>query len=197
MKRYLKLNFALALFAMIATSTAMAGTEEKMVIALKTDHFELAETDISTLDVGEAKTIETESGKVIDIIRTAEGAEIYVDGELLEMNFDHEGLHEEHMIRKHVEIICEEGEDCDKHIVMHAEGDTDISEWMLEGGDHVIIHREIEISCSDDETETSCSDNAVWVTDHEDVDIEELHKRHAGGDAHKVIVINKEIDSES
>ena len=197
MKRYLKLNFALALFAMIATSTAMAGTEEKMVIALKTDHFELAETDISTLDVGEAKTIETESGKVIDIIRTAEGAEIYVDGELLEMNFDREGLHEEHLIRKHVEIICEEGEDCGKHIVMHAEGEADTSEWMVEGGDHVIIHKEIELSCSDDGTGTSCSDNAVWVTDHGDIDSEELHELHAGGDVHKVIVIKKEIGSEN
>ncbi len=37
------------------------------------------------------KTIETDSGKIIDILRTADGAEIYVDGELLEMNFDDEG----------------------------------------------------------------------------------------------------------
>jgi len=152
MNRYLNLNFAIILLAIFVSGTVLAEAEEKMIIALKTDHFEVAETDISTLAVGEAKTIETDSGKVIDIIRTADGAEIYVDGELLEMDFDHEGLHEEHMIRKHVEIICAEGEDCDKHIVMHAEGDTDI---------------------------------------------EALHELHANGEAHKVIVIKKEIDAEN
>ena len=34
--------------------------EEKMVIALKTDSFELAETDISTLAIGESQIIETD-----------------------------------------------------------------------------------------------------------------------------------------
>jgi hypothetical protein len=197
MNRYLKLNFALVLLAIFVSGTVLAETEEKMIIALKTDHFELAETDISTLAVGEAKTIETESGKVIDIIRTADGAEIYVDGERLEMDFDHEGLHEEHMIRKHIEIICDEGEDCDKHTVIHAEGDTDISEWMVEGGDHVIIRKEIELSCTDDESGTSCSDSKVWVTDDEDIDIEALHGMHTNGEARKVIVIKKQIDSEN
>ena len=81
MKHCLKTVFTLAAFALIATGSVYAETE--MVIALKTDKFELTETDISTLAIGEARTIETDSGSVIDILRTADGADIYVDGELL------------------------------------------------------------------------------------------------------------------
>jgi hypothetical protein len=195
MKHLLKLNFALALCALLATGAAVAESEEKMVIAIKTDHSELAQTDISELAVGEAKTIQTDSGKVIDIIRTVDGAEIYLDGELVEMDLDHEGLHEEHMVRKHVKVICEEGEDCDQHIMMHAEDDIDMAEWMAKDGDHVIIHKEIELSCSDDEPGSNCSDRAVLISDTVDMDIEELHELHKDGEAYKVIVVKKEIDS--
>jgi len=154
MKHCLKPFFALTMTALLMTSSVQAETEEKMVIALKTDSFDLVETDISTLAVGEAKTIETESGKVIDILRTIDGAEIYVDGELLEVNFENEGLHEEHMIRKHVEVHCDHEEECNKHIVIHAHGDN------------------------------------------EEFDIEELHKQHADGEGHRVIVIKTEIDTQ-
>ncbi|GMR14910.1 MAG: hypothetical protein BMS9Abin30_0523 [Gammaproteobacteria bacterium] len=104
MKRYLKPVFTMAAFALLATTNVQADTEEKMIIALKTDDFELAQTDVSALAVGEAQTIETDSGKVIDILRTTDGVEIYVDGALLEMSFANEGLHEDHMIKKHVVI---------------------------------------------------------------------------------------------
>ena len=132
MKRYLKPVFTLSMFALLNATTVLAETEQKMIIALKTDGFELTETDISTLAVGEAQTIETDGGKVIDILRTSEGAEIYVDGELLEMNFSHEGLHEENGMEKHVEIICdsdEEESDCaDKMIWVSSDEDIDIEE---------------------------------------------------------------------
>ena len=74
MKHCLKPIFALATIVILATTSVQAQSEEKMVIALKTDSFELAETDISTLAVAKAKTIETEDGGVIDILRTADGA---------------------------------------------------------------------------------------------------------------------------
>jgi hypothetical protein len=195
MKHLLKLNFALALFALLVTGAAVAESEKKMVIAIKTDHSELAQTDISELAVGEAKTIQTDSGKVIDIIRTADGAEVYMDGALVEMDFDHDGLHDEHMVRKHVKVICEDGEDCDKHIVMHTEDDIDLAEWMAKDSDHVIIHKEIELSCSDDESGTNCSESTVLISDTEEMDIEELHELHKDGEAYKVIVVKKEIDS--
>ena len=124
MKHYLKSVFTLTALALISANSVYAETE--MIIALKTDNFELTETDISTLAVGEAKTIETDSGSIIDILRTADGAEIYVDGKLLEMDFDHEGVHGEHMIRKHVEVICEGDEGCDENVITVVSGDEDI-----------------------------------------------------------------------
>jgi hypothetical protein len=196
MKHGLKLIFALATTAVMVTTFVQADNEEKVVIALKTDHFELNETDISSLAIGEAKTIETESGKVIDLLRTAEGAEVYIDGELLEMNFDKGGLHEGHMIRKHVEVICEEGEDCDRHVVIHESVDGEIQEWIQEEGQSIIIHKEIELSCTDDDEGAGCSDNLVWMSDEEEHDIEELHREHADGNIHKVIVIKQKIDKE-
>ena len=144
MKHYLKPVFALSVCAILNATTVLAESEQKMVIALKTDGMELTETDISTLAIGEAQTIETDGGKVIDIIRTSEGAEIYVDGELLEMNFNHEGLHEEHVMEKHVEIICDSGEeefDCaDKMIWVSSDEDIEeIHEMHKNGEDHKVI----------------------------------------------------------
>ena len=194
MKHCLKTIFALAAMLLLTATSVQAQSEEKIIIALDTDGFELAETDISSLAVGEAKTIETDSGKVIDILRTADGAEVYIDGELLEMDFDTEGLHEEHMIIKHMEVICDDEDDCDKHVVIHSEGDHEFSMEMIDDGDNVFIHKEIEISCTDTDDETSC-EKMVWISDGEDIDFEELHKAHADGEAHKVIVIRGEADT--
>ena len=90
--------------------------EKKMVIALHTDDFELAETDISGLEIGDSETIHTESGKTIYLLRTADGVEIYVDGELLETGLNGEGcMHEgKHMVHKRIEVICESDEDCEE-----------------------------------------------------------------------------------
>jgi hypothetical protein len=196
MKHYLKPVFALAAFAFLAASSVQADSEKKMVIALKTDDFELTETDISTLAIGEGQTIETESGKVIDILRTADGVEIYIDGELLEMNFDDEGLHEEHMVRKHVEVICDGDEACDKNFVILTGDDNDISDFISEDSHTVIIHKEIELSCIDEEDGTSCSDKFAWVSEDEHIDLEELHEMHQSGEGHKVIMIKKKVVTE-
>ena len=133
MKHYLKPVFALAALAVLCSTAVQAGSEEKMVIALKSDHF-----DISSLLVGESQTIETDSGKIIDVLRTADGIEIYVDGELLDIDFNGEGLHEDHMVGKHVEVICGYDEECD-------------------------------------------------------TDLETLHEMHKHAEAHKIIVIEKEV----
>ena len=179
-----------------------AEVEEKMIIALKTDNFELTETDVSSLAVGESQTIETDNGQVIDLLRTTDGVEIYVDGELLEMSFDSEGLHEEsthgnHMIRKHVEIICDDNEECDKNVFVLTGDDTDIASFITDDGENIVIHRDIELSCSDDEG-TNCSDKMVWVSEGEDMDLEELHEMHmqGEGEGHKVIVIKRHVVTE-
>ena len=155
MKHYLKPAFVLATIALLSASYVQADTEKKMVIAIKADNSELTETDISSLAVGEAKTIETGNGKVIDILRTTDGAEIYIDGQLLEMNFNDHGLHEEHMIRKHIEIVCT------------------------------------------DEDETSCDEEMLWISEEDEIDLEALHEKHADGEAHKIIILKKETDTEN
>lgn len=202
MKHFLKPVLALVSFAVFTTMSVQADNREKMVIALKTNDFELTETDISELAIGEAQTIETEGGRVIDILRTIDGAEIYVDGELLEMNFDDEGPHEKHMVRKQVEVICEDGEECDKNVFILA-GDNDHALNIVDGeGNNIFIHKEVELSCNDDEESTSCSENVVWNSDGEEIGLEELHEIYGnhelpeGENAHKVIVIRKEIITE-
>ena len=196
MKHNLRPVFALAVLLLLTAASVQAVAGEKMVIALKTDNFELAETDISELAIGEAKTIETESGRVIDILRTADGADIYVDGELLEMNFDDEGLHEEHVMEKHVEIVCDDDEECSKHVIVLGDDDSHNSEWVTADGENVFIHKEVEITCTDDEDGTACSDRMIWISDDENIDLEELHESHQSGEGHKIIVIEKEVVSE-
>jgi hypothetical protein len=196
MKHCLKAIFALAATITLAATSIQAQSEEKVVIAVKTDGFELAEMDISSLAVGEGKTIETKSGKVIDILRTPDGAEIYVDGELLDVNVNDESLHEKLVIRKHVEVICDEADECDEHVVIHAESDGENSEFITDDGNEVQIHKEIEISCAHDDEDTTCSDKIVWISGGEGIDLEELHKTHAKEEIYKIIVINKETDSE-
>ena len=196
MKHLLKPVFALAIFVILASTSAQADTREKMIIALKTADFELTETNISALAIGEAQTIETENGRVIDILRTADGAEIYVDGELLEMNFDDEGLHEEHMVRKHVEVICEDGKECDKNVFILKSDDRHTLTLMGDEGKNIFIHKEVELSCSDDEEGSSCSEQVVWISDGEEIELEELHRMHKDSEGHKVFVIKKEIVTE-
>jgi len=192
MKHYLKPVFTLFVFILITANSVFAETE--MIIALKTDAFELAQTDISALAIGEAKTIETESGSIIDILRTADGAEIYVDGELLEMDFDHEGLHEGHMVKKHVEVICTDDEACDEHVIVLSD-DVDVSNWPVEEGENVVIHKEIELTCSDEDETGHCEDKMIWVSEGEDIDLEKIHEMHNGEQGHKVIVVKKQINT--
>ena len=191
MKHYLGPVLALLTFALLTSESALAQTRDKVVIALETDNFELAETDISTLAIGEAQTIETESGKIIDILRTNDGAEIYVDGELLEMNFNDERLHEEHMINKHVEIVCDTGEECDENMFIINHDEDEVSGWSTADGEHVVFHREVEVICNDNEERDHCNHQIVLISDDEDIDLERLYEEHGIDEGQKHIVIRK------
>lgn len=195
MKQLLAPILALVSFALLASFPLAADSQKKIVIALSTDDIELAETDISSLAVGESKTIETDSGRIIDILRTKNGAEIYIDGELLEVNGDHEGLHDAHQITKHVEVICDDDENCEKDVFVINGEDADFSEMLNEEGNNVIFHKEIILSCEDKEN-ASCGETKVWVEEGGDVDIEELHQLGAEDEGHKVIVIKKHVVKE-
>ena len=136
-----KLILLLAVAVLMLCSASLSAGDNKMVIALATDDFELAETDVSDLEIGDSETIYTESGKTIDLLRTAEGIEIYVDGELLELDLHGEeefhGGH--HFVHHDVEVECDTEEDCD----------VDINLESLHGEDHhekvIIIKKETKI----------------------------------------------------
>jgi len=197
MKLYLKPVIALLAFSLLVMSSAQAGTKEKMVIALKSSDFELAETDISELAVGESRTIETGSGKVIDILRTQDGVELYVDGELVDMSFGEHGLHARHAQKTHVEIICDDDEACDDDVfILGGHGDFDVEILAGEDGEQIFIHKNLEFSCNDDDANSSCSDKTAWLSEHHDIELGEIHEQHVDGGPHKVIVIKKEISIE-
>jgi hypothetical protein len=86
------------------------------IIKLEREISELAETDISDMEVGDARTFNTESGKRIDLLRTEDGVEIYLDGELIDTGLHgDESLHEGHkVVHRHVEVICDSDEDCEE-----------------------------------------------------------------------------------
>ena len=90
MKHYLKPLFALAAFALLTTTSVQAQSEQKMIIALKTDSFDLTKTDISTLAIG--------------MVWVSDGEEIDLE-ELHEMHGSKDG-HHVIMIRK--EVVTED-----------------------------------------------------------------------------------------
>jgi len=132
-----------AVACLLGAATAWAAdsgdTEKQMIIALHTDDFELQETDISHLAVGESETIVTDSGQTIDLLRTGDGVEIYVDGELLEPGLEADpALHGEHqVIHKRVEVVCEDDGACEKTVWVSDDPDVDID--RLDGAEHQVI----------------------------------------------------------
>lgn len=199
MKHSSKLILALFAAAAFTTSSIQAGDEEKVIIEVETDSFKLAATDVSSLAVGESKTIETESGEVIDILRTLDEFEIYVNGELLDLGLHHDPEAELHMITKRVQVVCdEEDEDeCGKHLVIHTSGDEELTTWVTAGDEDVFVHKNIEITCSDDSEdgeEVDCEHFMIMTTGDGEVDIESMHEAHKDGEGRKVIVITSKTE---
>ncbi len=130
--KHIVIYLAATIFIFSAVSLSAGGegegaNEKKMVIALQTDDFDLAETDISHLEIGDAETIVTDSGRTIDLLRTEEGVEIYVDGELLEMNLESDaGIHGDHKVmHKRVEVICDDDEECEETVWMSGDDEME------------------------------------------------------------------------
>lgn len=181
--------------AVMAGDDSEAVVEEKIVIALSTDEFELEETDLSDLAVGDAETIVTESGKTIDLLRTEDGVEVYVDGELLDVP-----QHGKHMIIKSdVEIICEsdDEEECKELVWISEDGDVDLE--ALHGGDHkvIMIHDEIGHENMDVDVEVlheghETAHKVIKIKHGEPGDMEGLHEAHG----EKVIIIKKTVEDE-
>jgi hypothetical protein len=157
------------------------GDQHQTMIALHTDDFELAETDVSDLAIGESKTIVTESGKTIDLLRTEDGMEIYLDGELLDLEFgsgaelhsDHAGLH------KKIEVVCTGADDCEETVWVSESGDEHISAGH-DGTKTRVIKREIIIEC---DTEDDCSERKIFIAEGDAAD---LDLEATGGDVHVI-----------
>lgn len=135
--------------ALLAPHAALAGDAdaahvEKHVIALKTDEFELHETDVSHLGVGDAETIVTDDGRTIDILRTGQGVEVYVDGELVApaLHEDSERAGDHEVVHKRVEVVCGDAGECEKSVWVSDE-EIDL-EALPEDGHHrvIVIHEE-------------------------------------------------------
>jgi len=198
MKNYLKLVCAVIAIAAVNVSTIHAGEEKSMVISIETDSFNLSEIDVSSLAIGESKTFETDSGQVVDVLRTLDELEVYIDGALIDTGFDHDPDGEIHMITKHLEISCEDedGSRCEQRIEIHSHGDNEISTWTTDAGDIHLAHERIDISCIDDEGDIECNDHTFLFTDSEEFDIESFHGEHEEGEHYKVIVIENKKDSD-
>ena len=183
---------------LVGAGSAVAGEEpeivkeEKIVIALETDDFTIEETDLSHLAVGDAETIYTESGKTVDLLRTEDGIEIYVDGELL----DTPDMHEERHLVHEIKIICDDGEeDCAEDVTWISEsGDVDLE--ALHDGDHeVIIMHGDDVDYDVEVLEDGAHEvhgTVHIVKEFEDVDVDELHEAHD----REVIIIKKKVEEE-
>lgn len=178
---------ALLLGAALGSVTALAGHQETKteVVALRTGEGELIEADVSGLTLGESRSYVTDSGSVVDIIRAAEGLEIWLDGELLEGPGGQEAVHA-HVERLHEEVMVEcESSDagaCEKHFVYAYDTDVDVDH------DVMVMRKHVEIACDEGE---DC-DTMVWVSgDDDEMSFGDLDGLHADDDR-KVVIIKKE-----
>lgn len=199
MKHCFKSVYALIAIAIFATAPGHANDEKNLVVSIQTDSINLSGTDISSLAVGESKTIETESGQYIDLLRTVDAVEIYIDGELVDPHLTHDPEGEFHFISKHVEITCDDDHEgnCKERVLIHTKDEDKTSSWSIEESDSGFAYEEIEITCTDDGDESDCAKRVVWITegDEAETDIELLHEEHLDGKGHKLIVITSKTDS--
>lgn len=165
--------------ALLLAGAALAEITEhhEMKIMVMTDGDELIDADVSDLELGESRSFVTDSGKTVDILRTADGVDLFIDGELQELDFAFEGLHGEFkVLSQDIEFDCtssEESECAHEFVYVTSDGDYEFEH----GGEHevTVIKKAITIDCEDGE---DCAN------------------LHHDGQAHKVIRIKREVNSE-
>lgn len=183
--------FILSATAVVAGKDTERVVEKKIVVALNSDDFVLEETDLSHLGVGDAETIVTESGKTIDLLRTEDGIEIYVDGEMIDLG-DHHGEH--HVVRK-IEIICgEDDEECGELPEISEVLDIDIREFHDGDQKVIVVHGEDEEWDIEALSEGAHENHGTVhiVREFDELDADELHKEHE----REVIIIRKKSEDE-
>jgi hypothetical protein len=161
MQKFLASGALSALFlagAALAGETGEVVMDQKMVVALTTPHFEIAETDISHLAVGESETIVTGHGRTVDLLRTEDGVEVFLDG--VKLDIPMEG--EEHVIREEIEIHCDSDEDCESLTWISEDGEIDLEALQADGAHKVIVVRkETEVVGGDVNVEVEVDENGA------------------------------------
>ena len=109
------------------------------------------------------------------LLRTEDGVEVYLDGELLDIPMDGE----ERVVREEIEILCDTPEDCAAVRRLAEDGDVDLE--ALEADD---AHRVIRVRR---ETEVVGGDGGI------DADV---MSEESAEDVEKVIIIRKKADDE-
>jgi len=137
------------------------GPEREIKIKLKTDDFELSETDLSHLEIGDSERLYTDDGQEIFITRNEHGMTVEVDGKTIEMLDGLQPGHGDgHAVRKI--IRCYEGEPCEAEIDNLLEHD-EAHEWHHGDGYAMGYRVEKTVECSSDDDCTQ--DVQVWVDD--------------------------------
>lgn len=130
-KPFLILSALILLSGFAFNGAVVAEDQREMIIAIKTDAVRIEQLDISDLATGDVETIYSDDGKTIDVMKTAEGVEIFIDGEKLDIPAL--GIHSTH----------DDGHEA-KHIIMKLHCDSEADEycaadeqWTIIGDDDV------------------------------------------------------------
>ena len=186
----------LILLAGIALNPTWAGGDHHQVkIKIIGDDFELDETDISGLAVGESMTFYTDNGREVFVTREDGGFDISIDGESLDLPRLSNSYHGIKVIHK--EIICDGDLECDHEFInIHAAGDFELLELM---GEELALDIEIfqDFECGNEE---ECN-HTVKIWHSEDGELMELleHGNFEGlhGDGKEIIIIKRQIHAEA
>lgn len=201
MKSTLETMMALAAAGLLAGAAVAGGEpEETIKVEVSTGHGGVFMADMSDAAVGDAQTWTTENGKVIDVLRTENGVEIYVDGELMDASFGEEALHGAHVVlHEEMEVECHgtDGEDCRHDVIVMKNGDVSMDgdfDVVIDGdaAEHQVIVKRFEMVCEDEDGAKDCGELAVFS------DEERAHLEALGDEGHdvKVIKIRRHLESD-
>lgn len=152
-------GLAVSLFAGAAAFAGDSTVQRKHVVAIDTGSGAMSKLDISDLQVGEALETVSADGTAIDVLRTADGFELYLDGEL--QDAFGEALH------------AIDGEDAELYeIECEVNGPDEECAHIVALARQALVTREFEIICTE---EDACEELSWHELDHVDG---ALHAEH-------------------
>ena len=108
----------------LTSGPAVAGGQEPEIIEVMAEDFVIGPLDISHLENGDSETVFTEDGRTIDILRSIEGIEIFIDGEPLGLPSLHH--HEGSSIELEIECISDDHQGCSNSDQLIVNEDHDV-----------------------------------------------------------------------